>query len=77
MAVVAGDAGAGSPVSAVTPCAAAVHGLGEGLAAVSYPTIGHFLEDGFLDPAIRSLLDGVKVAGPAVTVRIAETTPSP
>ena len=43
-----------------------------GLAAVSFPTIGHFLEDGFLDPAIRSLLDGVKVAGPAVTVRIAE-----
>ena len=25
-----------------------------------------------MDPAIRSLLDGVKVAGPAVTVRIAE-----
>ena len=47
-------------------------GLGEGLAAVSFPTIGHFLEDGFLDPAIRSLLDGVKVAGPAVTVRVAE-----
>jgi 4-hydroxy-4-methyl-2-oxoglutarate aldolase len=46
-------------------------GLVAGLAAVSYPTIGHFLEDGFLDPAIRSLLDGVKVAGPAVTVRMA------
>ena len=43
-------------------------GLGEGLAAVSFPTIGHFLEDGFVDPAIRSLLDGVKVAGPAGTV---------
>lgn len=42
------------------------------LAAVSYPTIGHFLEDGFLDPAIQSLLDGVKVAGSAVTVRIAD-----
>jgi 4-hydroxy-4-methyl-2-oxoglutarate aldolase len=41
-----------------------------GLEAVSYPTIGHFLEDGFLDPAIQSLLDGVKVAGPAITVRI-------
>jgi 4-hydroxy-4-methyl-2-oxoglutarate aldolase len=41
-----------------------------GLEAVSYPTIGHFLEDGFLDPSIQSLLDGVKVAGPAVTVRI-------
>jgi len=47
-------------------------GLAEGLAAVSYPTIGHFLEDGFVDPAIGSLLDGVKVAGPAVTVRIAD-----
>ena len=47
-------------------------GLRERLAAVSFPTIGHFLEDGFLDPAIRSLLDGVKVAGPAVTVRVAE-----
>ena len=47
-------------------------GLAEALAAVSYPTIGHFLEDGFVDPAICSLLDGVKVAGPAVTVRIAE-----
>jgi 4-hydroxy-4-methyl-2-oxoglutarate aldolase len=46
--------------------------LVEGLAAVSYPTIGHFLEDGFVDPAIQSLLDGVKVAGPAVTVRIAD-----
>lgn len=42
-----------------------------GLVDVSYPTIGHFLEDGFLDPAVRSLLNGVKVAGPAVTVRIA------
>ena len=46
--------------------------LSEGLAAVSFPTIGHFLEDGFVDPAIRSLLDGVKVAGPAVTVRITD-----
>ena len=46
-------------------------GLMPGIADVSYPTIGHFLEDGFVDPAIRSLLQGVKVAGPAVTVRIA------
>jgi 4-hydroxy-4-methyl-2-oxoglutarate aldolase len=45
--------------------------LADRLADVSYPTIGHFLEDGFVDPAIRSLLTGVKVAGPAVTVRIA------
>ena len=46
-------------------------GLLAGIAAVSYPTIGHFLEDGFVDPSVRSLLDGIKVAGPAVTVRIA------
>ena len=45
--------------------------LADRIADVSYPTLGHFLEDGFLDPAIQSLLDGVKVAGPAVTVRIA------
>lgn len=51
------------------------------LAEVSYPTIGHFLEDGFVDPAIQSLLerslteggfDAVKIAGPAITVRIAD-----
>ena len=42
------------------------------LTGVSYPTIGHFLEEGFVDPAIHSLLDGVKVAGPAVTVQIAD-----
>lgn len=44
----------------------------EDLAKVSHPTIGHFLEDGFVDPAIHSLLPNVKVAGPAVTVRIAD-----
>ena len=70
VAVVAGADGAGRSVSAVN--AGLSRGLSEGLAAVSYPTIGHFLEDGFVDPAIRSLLDGVKVAGPAVTVRIAD-----
>jgi 4-hydroxy-4-methyl-2-oxoglutarate aldolase len=51
------------------------------LAELSYPTIGHFLEDGFVDPAIQSLLersltneglDAVKIAGPAVTVRIVD-----
>ncbi|MFK0002986.1 RraA family protein [Paenarthrobacter sp. NPDC090522] len=42
------------------------------LQRVSYPTIGHFLEDGFVDPAIQSLLENVKVAGAAVTVRIAD-----
>jgi regulator of RNase E activity RraA len=44
----------------------------EDLTAVSYPTIGHFLEDGFVSPTIQSLLADVKIAGPAVTVRIAD-----
>jgi 4-hydroxy-4-methyl-2-oxoglutarate aldolase len=44
----------------------------DGLRAVSYPTLGHFLEEGFLDPRIQSLLGGVRIAGPAVTVRIAD-----
>ena len=44
----------------------------DGLRAVSYPTLGHFLEEGFLDPRIQSLLAGVRIAGPAVTVRIAD-----
>lgn len=42
------------------------------LTDVSYPTIGHFLEEGFVSPAIQSLLANVKIAGPAVTVRIAD-----
>ncbi|MGP0224567.1 MULTISPECIES: RraA family protein [unclassified Paenarthrobacter] len=49
-----------------------IRALLEDLTRVSYPTIGHFLEDGFVDPAIQSLLPNVKVAGPAVTVRIAD-----
>jgi 4-hydroxy-4-methyl-2-oxoglutarate aldolase len=44
----------------------------EGLSAVSYPTLGHFLEEGFTDPGIQSLFPGVRIAGPAVTVRIAD-----
>ncbi len=42
------------------------------LSDVSYPTIGHFLEDGFVSPVIQSLMANVKIAGPAVTVRIAD-----
>ncbi len=42
------------------------------LTDVSYPTIGHFLEDGFVSPVIQSLLANVKIAGRAVTVRIAD-----
>ncbi len=39
------------------------------LAAVSFPTIGHFLEEGFVDPAIRAMVTPVKIVGRAVTVR--------
>jgi 4-hydroxy-4-methyl-2-oxoglutarate aldolase len=42
------------------------------LKSVSFPTIGHFLEQGFLDSGIRSLLRDVRVVGRAVTVRVAE-----
>lgn len=42
------------------------------LRSVSFPTIGHFLEEGFLDSGIRSLLRDVRVVGRAVTVRVAE-----
>lgn len=42
------------------------------LESVSFPTIGHFLEEGFLDSGIRSLLRNVRVVGRAVTVRMAD-----
>lgn len=42
------------------------------LRRVSFPTIGHYLEEGFVDPAIRSLLANVRVVGRALTVRIAD-----
>lgn len=42
------------------------------LRSVSFPTIGHFLEEGFLDSGIRALLRDVRVVGRAVTVRVAE-----
>ena len=41
------------------------------LQAVSFPTIGHFLEEGFLDTGIRSMLPNVHLVGRAVTVRVA------
>lgn len=37
---------------------------------LSFPTVGHFLEEGFVSPAIRPMLRPVKVVGTAVTVRI-------
>jgi 4-hydroxy-4-methyl-2-oxoglutarate aldolase len=40
---------------------------------LAYPTIGHHLEEGFLDPGIHRIVGTGKVAGRAVTVR---TTPT-
>jgi 4-hydroxy-4-methyl-2-oxoglutarate aldolase len=44
--------------------------LREKLARVSYPTLGHFHERGFVDSGIRSHLPGSKILGRAVTVQI-------
>ena len=41
------------------------------LERVSFPTLGHFLEDGFASHEIRALAPGVKVVGRAVTLRLA------
>jgi 4-hydroxy-4-methyl-2-oxoglutarate aldolase len=43
------------------------------LQTLSYPTIGHYLEEGFLDTGIHRLVGQGKVVGRAVTVR---TTPT-
>jgi regulator of RNase E activity RraA len=40
------------------------------LEQVETATLGHVLHHGFVDPAIRSVWDGPRVAGTAVTVRI-------
>ena len=43
--------------------------LREALNEVSFPTLGHFLEEGFVDPAIRAMVTPAKIVGRAVTVR--------
>lgn len=45
----------------------------ERLRALAFPTIGHYLEEGFLDPGIRRMVGKGKIAGRAVTVRITPT----
>ncbi len=40
------------------------------LAEVETATVGHFLHDGFVDPAIRGVLPDKRVAGTAVTLRL-------
>lgn len=47
--------------------AALVHQLED----VSFPTLGHFLEDGFASYTIRALVPGSKLVGRAVTLRLA------
>ncbi|MCS5713497.1 RraA family protein [Herbiconiux sp. CPCC 205716] len=42
----------------------------EKLARVSFPTLGHYLEEGFADFGIRRLAGSARVVGRAVTVRI-------
>lgn len=44
--------------------------LVDALSRVSFPTIGHFLEAGFVDPEIRTMTPGLTFVGRAVTVRI-------
>jgi 4-hydroxy-4-methyl-2-oxoglutarate aldolase len=40
------------------------------LEAVSFPTLGHFLENGFADHLIRAMVPNVKVIGRAVTLKL-------
>lgn len=53
-----------------TPPAPLPADLRPALSEVGFPTIGHFLEAGFVDPRIRALVTPAKVVGRAVTVRI-------
>ena len=41
------------------------------LEQVSFATLGHFLEEGFVAHEVRSMLSGVKVVGRAFTLRVA------
>ncbi|MFF9563806.1 RraA family protein [Leifsonia sp. NPDC014704] len=45
----------------------------EKLARVSFPTLGHYLEEGFADPGIVRLAGTARVIGRAVTVRTTAT----
>lgn len=45
----------------------------EKLALVSFPTLGHYLEEGFADPGIVRLAGTTRVIGRAVTVRTTAT----
>ncbi|MFI6252229.1 RraA family protein [Streptomyces sp. NPDC051016] len=43
------------------------------LAGVDFPTLGHYLEEGFCDPALRRVAGAGRLVGRAVTVRITAT----
>ncbi len=45
-------------------------GLIEMLGRVETATLGHILHHGFVDPTIRAVLEGCRIAGTALTVRI-------
>lgn len=42
----------------------------EQLNAVSFPTLGHFLEQGFADSQLRAMVPNVKVVGRALTLKL-------
>jgi len=44
----------------------------EKLSSISFPTLGHFLEDGFVDFGMRSLLTNIKMIGNVVTLKLAD-----
>ncbi|MFL9859852.1 RraA family protein [Paraburkholderia madseniana] len=44
--------------------------LQHSLESVSFPTLGHFMEDGFADHRLRAMVPNVKVIGRAVTLKL-------
>lgn len=40
------------------------------LMSVETATIGHFRSEGFMEPAVQCVIDGIRVAGPALTVSL-------
>ncbi|MFE4664995.1 RraA family protein [Streptomyces sp. NPDC056716] len=47
--------------------------LAERLRTVDFPTLGHYLEEGFCDPALQRMAGSGKLVGRAVTVRTTAT----
>ena len=53
-------------------CTMTKAGLLDRLLEVSFPTLGHFLEDGFAEFHVRAMVPGVKLAGRAATLRLVD-----